>query len=405
MTVSAIFRSVPSAPRVDLFRFLAPPITLLALDRDFCICHFNLATRSPSDFDRKVVSNDHLARVWSEQLDEIIKANINRLHWHWYADLTDHLIDLIGKPELEDWKARDPLCKEYAWYNVLLTYADARAVVNGWTKTIRRPKIRTCPLCRETFREDTLSWTTARRLTMDQLDFCESCVHSTLICREFERCEKSGFDDERKEESLKWVVELAQVIERVPHKDFGFGLTDLHGLSTEKRLSVFELLRHRDEEQLQRLQGHGRTWFDVLMEAGVLPEGSRMTGRGIQCRAEDGHMCFSLGEKTIDDLLFRWGVPHLREPTYPGETSMRGDFLVEGVFIEYFGLHGDPEYDAKSRRKARVLKSKGVPMIAITSKDLATGRYVAKLKKGLEKAGVPVGHDDLAEDQMQREDE
>ncbi|MBT8465546.1 MAG: hypothetical protein HKN97_14455 [Myxococcales bacterium] len=156
-------------------------------------------------------------------------------------------------------------------------------------------------------------------------------------------------------------------------------------------MSVFNLLRHRDEEQLQRLQGYGRTWFDVLVEAGVLPDGSRMTARGVQCRAEDGHMCFSIGEKTIDDLLFRWAIPHLREPPYPGGTSMRGDFLVEGVFIEYFGLAGDPEYDAKSRKKARVLKSKGVPMIAITPKDLATGRYIAKLKKCLEKAGVSIG--------------
>lgn len=56
---------------------------------------------------------------------------------------------------------------------------------------------------------------------MQQLDFCEGCAHSTLILQEHEPPDMSSSDAERKAAALQRVAELADTIERVPHKDFG----------------------------------------------------------------------------------------------------------------------------------------------------------------------------------------
>jgi hypothetical protein len=84
-------------------------------------------------------------------------------------------------------------------------------------------------------------------------------------------------------------------------------------------------------------------------------------------------MCFSLGEKTIDDLLFALGIPHEREPVYP-EGNYRADFLVNGAFIEYFGLAGDAEYDAKTKRKKQLCEAHGVRLVSILPRDLVSSK-------------------------------
>jgi len=104
------------------------------------------------------------------------------------------------------------------------------------------------------------------------------------------------------------------------------------------------------------------SWLKALIEAEVLEDGARRTSRGTQCLAKDGHVCLSLGEKTIDDLLHSHGITHEKEYPYP-ERDFRADFLVDGVFIEYFGLTGDPDYDAKTRLKQRICKKHEIKLI------------------------------------------
>jgi hypothetical protein len=111
------------------------------------------------------------------------------------------------------------------------------------------------------------------------------------------------------------------------------------------------------------------SWLKALVEAGVLEDGTRRTARGIQTIARDGHICLSLGGKTIYDYLFSNGIPHEIEPRYP-EGNYRADFLVNDVFIEYFGLKGNPECDAKTKLKQRLCRKHGIRLISIYPEDL-----------------------------------
>ena len=118
------------------------------------------------------------------------------------------------------------------------------------------------------------------------------------------------------------------------------------------------------------------SWFKALIEAELIETGAQRMKRGTKCLANDGHMCFSLGEKTIDDLLYGMGVFHEREPAYPG-SNYRADFVANGVFIEYFGLAGNAEYDAKSSEKRRLSRLHGIKLISILPEDLVS---IAKLE-------------------------
>jgi len=115
------------------------------------------------------------------------------------------------------------------------------------------------------------------------------------------------------------------------------------------------------------------SWFDALVESGVLEGGARQNTRGIQCHAKDGHLCFSLGEKTIDDILFNMGLRHEREPSYP-ESALRADFKVGDILIEYFGLAGNPEYDEKTKMKLELARRHHVRLLSIYPRDLADGK-------------------------------
>jgi hypothetical protein len=191
-------------------------------------------------------------------------------------------------------------------------------------------------------------------------------------------------DNASRDEIILYAKRLTAAAMRIPHQEFGTGMTDLHGMSTAQRLSVLRVLAHRPSPS--RVKEVFGAWLKVLIAAGVLEDDVRRTQRGIQCLAADGHVCFSLGEKTIDDFLHANGIAHEKEPTYP-EGSYRGDFLVGEVLIEYFGLTGDPDYDAKTREKRRICELHGVTLIALFPADLVNGAKLATKLKHL----IPTG--------------
>jgi hypothetical protein len=161
-------------------------------------------------------------------------------------------------------------------------------------------------------------------------------------------------------------------------------MEDLRRLDFEERLAVLQVLRRKPTlGHVKRLFG---SWLKALIEAEILEDGTRRTSRGTQCLAKDGHICLSLGEKTIDDFLYQHSIAHDKEPRYP-EGNFRGDFLADGIFIEYFGLKGDPDYDAKIRQKQRICKKHNIKLISIYPRDLVSpSRLKQKLLGGLSPA-------------------
>ena len=307
-------------------------------------------------------NNPHILQWWTSLHDEAIAKQIENEQWQWYWGITDQILAITPKDVIEIWRLVDPLCSQYAWYNVIMNFAVARAQKLGLTKAIRKPEWKVCLLCQQRFVEDSLPHWAVKRLGIDQLDFCEPCLSSTTV-------QHSGDDKLSREQALDYLRDLTETLQRVPPQGFGEGIGDLHGLSTQERLAILQALKKKPT--VRRVKELFGTWLEALIEAGVLEDGTRRTSRGTHCLAKDGHVCLSLGEKTIDDFLYSHGIPHDIEPSYP-EGNFRADFVVDGVLIEYFGLKGDPDYDAKTKLKQRICRKHGIKLIAVYPNDLVS---------------------------------
>ncbi len=314
--------------------------------------------------------NPHILRWWSSVHDEALRAEISRHHWQWYWHASDVIVAVTPPEVLDRWRKTDPLCTQYAWYNVLMYFAVARAKQQSLMREAREPTWESCAVCGVGFREDSLPVPLVERLGIDRIDICGPCLKSVAYG-------PPGDPRASKEQVISYVNGLAELIQRVPHQGFGDGKGDFLELTTPQRVRMIHLFRARPTpERVNKLFG---SWLGALVAAGVLEGGARRTSRGTQSLALDGHVCYSLGEKTIDDFLFRRGIAHDREPPYP-EGAYRADFRIGDALVEYLGLAGDPEYDAKTTTKQEIGRRHGLTLLLILPEDLATdGRLREKL--------------------------
>ncbi|MFC2086707.1 hypothetical protein ACFLSA_00885 [Bacteroidota bacterium] len=201
-------------------------------------------------------------------------------------------------------------------------------------------------------------------------EFCSPCLEESIYGIGNNRMKKSDI--------IQYLKDLAQVVEVVPSQTYVDELTKNFGqLEPDKKLVFLKLLQRKPT--IRRVKKVFSSWLNALIQSEILEDGTRKTSRGIQCIAKDGHVCFSLGEKTIDDLLFDNGIEHDKEPHYP-DSNYRGDFLINEIIIEYFGLHGDKEYNAKIKFKRKLAKSHKIGFIEIYPKDLVdTNKLKAKI--------------------------
>jgi hypothetical protein len=181
---------------------------------------------------------------------------------------------------------------------------------------------------------------------------------------------------------------LTQALQQIPHQGFGEGIDDFQDMDFEQRLAVLRVLQRKPS--VRRVKALFGSWLQALIQAGVLDEDARRISRGIQCVAKDGHVCFSLGEKAIDDFLHAHDITHNREPSYP-EFNYRADFAVGSILIEYFGLQGGPDYDKKIEEKQKICKNHNVGLISVYPGDLANiARLENKLKTILQRIPLAV---------------
>jgi len=306
--------------------------------------------------------NGFILNWWTPAHDQLIAQQIKEKQWVWYWSITD-LISGITNPEcIDKWKTEDPICSQYAWYNVLMYFAKSRAEHLGLTSKIRKPLWKVCPLCSENFVEDSLPMPLIERLGINCLDYCAPCLKEIIL-------PDTGNDKSSRQEIIDYLQTLALLLGRVPSQDFGVTTFDIQGLSNDNRLAVLQLLQRKPS--LHRVKCEFKSWLAALIDAGVLEDGTRKTSRGIQTLAKDRHVCLSLGEKTIDDFLFDRRIIHDKEPRYP-IGNFRADFLVDGVFIEYFGLKGNPDYDAKIKKKMQICVEFNIHLISIYPADLVS---------------------------------
>lgn len=92
----------------------------------------------------------------------------------------------------------------------------------------------------------------------------------------------------------------------------------------------------------------------------------------------DGHIVKSMAEQTIDNYLCRHAIFHGYELPLPigiGKEPLKPDFCLKNylddgtdVYIEYFGMEGDPEYDKKTAYKMPIYQEKGITLICLYRK-------------------------------------
>lgn len=304
--------------------------------------------------------NQYILKWWTSVHDELLATQISRWQWVWYWRIADEIVSITSSNTIESWKKVDPACLKYAWYNILMYFAMARAEQLGLTPAIRHPEKKICNLCMKVFVEDSLPMPLIERLSIDGLDFCAPCLKDTIL-------QGSGNDSLPEGAIVKYLQDLANLIERVPSQNFGEGIGDLQDIQITERLALLKLFQGKPT--VKRVKLVFGSWLNALIQAGILEDSTRKTSRGIQSIAKDGHICLSLGEKTIDDFLSSRGIQHEKEPRYP-EGNYRADFKVGDSFIEYFGLAGNPEYDIKTKAKIRLCRKHEIKLIALYPQDL-----------------------------------
>ena len=318
---------------------------------------------------RNLLENPLINAWWSTSHDEILAAQIAKDGWRWWPSISG-LAAVMDRDVLERWKRDDPECLRLGGWGELLTgYSRARADFLGLTSLMHWPEdAANCSICGDKFSPSIhhRGVKKASRL-FDRL--CYTCIQDAYNSRDARAT---------REEILLYAKELAENLGRIPNATFGRSHEDYGLLTEENYTGVVRLLWKRPADE--RVKVECGSWFQTLIDCGVLEDGTRRLSRGTQCIASDGHVCLSLAEKTIDDLLTELGIEHQKESPYP-DSRFRCDFLVGSIYVEYFGLHGNPEYDTRSQAKLDLCRRLGLRLVGIYPEDLLNS---SKLRKTLQ---------------------
>ncbi len=108
------------------------------------------------------------------------------------------------------------------------------------------------------------------------------------------------------------------------------------------------------------------SWNNAIIRAGFIPNPSSAK----QYISRDGHKCDSLAERMIDDFLFENDVRHERSTPYAGYPKFKTDFVINDVYIEYFGRVGLRDYDDIIIRKRDLCRQKNIRLIELYPNDI-----------------------------------
>jgi hypothetical protein len=313
------------------------------------------------------VNNTSILSWWSPAHDELLKRQIERDGYNWWPSM-GALSAITDGETFSQWQRNDLNCLNRNWSDVLVDFARARALQQGLLGDVQWPSdARSCEICREKFLPSNHHPSLLKASPLS-LQYCAACIHDAFA---------GSNQYASREECVEYVRRLAELLGRVPNSDFGTDWSDFGALDETNATDVLRLLKTKPRSG--RVKDHFGSWLAALVQAGVLEDGTRPRQRGTQCLAKDGHVCLSIAEKTIDDMLGELGIPHEKEVPYP-ERGFRCDFFANGIYIEYFGLTGNPEYDLKTEQKLALGKQLGITILPLYPGDVTSP---SKLRKRL----------------------
>ena len=256
---------------------------------------------------------------------------------------------------------------ENCWQTALTNYAMVRAQD---LSVAYQHYVRLCLYCDEEFRDDCDYGRCSRKAIAaigSYPEFCPDCLEWAFASLDFGTpLVKDGLSTDA--DFLAAALRaLCQVVQAVVPSDFvRFALEMLRHGYTESNPLIAALIQMQPTEVYTAVFGQ---WLDALKAAGLVSADAARGTYGIRCLAADGHQCESLAEKNIDDWLWRHGVPHERAPGYPHST-LEADWAVGDALVEYWGIGGVEDYDAKAEAKRAIARSAGIRLIEIGPEDL-----------------------------------
>jgi len=203
-------------------------------------------------------------------------------------------------------------CFRCSWINArwkACGHQDADLVLRKAIQTIRTIGV-SCKVCGQTPQQPQDSTKNADFEEMGHWLYINSVVRVCLQCYRRIFADYSSGSQELHARRLK---DFVYYLGRIPQQEF-HPLIHRYRNAREMLVLLAHIRKLRDADGYKKEFG---SFLAALVSAGVLKDGTRKLPIGTMALAEDGHVCLSLVEKSIDDFLTRNGIAHDKERLYP----------------------------------------------------------------------------------------
>jgi len=189
---------------------------------------------------------------------------------------------------------------------------------------------------------------------------------------EFDLFRRNGSNNEVKN-SIKYLRQIFDLLGFIP--DFNLNLYYTYkNIPREKYIDFINLQKNVFCPYFYKsIYGN---WINTVKETGFLGDKEiKKNTFGYNVLAKDGDLCYSLAEKIIDDWFFNNNIEHKKEPNYPKcvtnmlNKNVKADWIIEDLYIEYFGLQNDRKYSEKTELKILACKYYNVKLLALYPGD------------------------------------
>lgn len=312
-------------------------------------------------------------KFWKSKFDRILLKSWKNIGIHATVNFVGEFPILLGKKKYAkflDYAEKNLTFNEFYNkqneefnYNDIQRYAIRRLQEKYGIDTEKdRPQIiKQCLICKKIFNAVNENFSSS--IKSINLKVCGSC---------FGKIYAERYSKKSKLQMIKYLKKLSEVLGgSIPPSRF---ISIVHQINEKNQVDLIKILKIIPSPEMYK-QKFG-SYFKALIAAGLLEKGARITARGIQCLAKDGHECLSLSEKKIDDWLYKHGIKHIKEPEYPLNKNLnpngllRADWKVNKYYIEFFGLNGQIDYDRKIFLKKNLACDLNLKLIEIYNEDL-----------------------------------
>ena len=317
-----------------------------------------------------------VADYWTDECTKILENLVKKFGEK--AEYKLNLEKILGEEKYKELLNKLQKAKEHyeplrMWIHGFSTPPSyfAEALISTLKLPIPEFKKRLCRFCHRSFTPgvgDETPWDydfLSDEFSYQNMPFCSKCLKKAFGWPRPKPKSKSA--------ALKFLSNFYNILGFIPpynylNKDF------LHRLEVKELKNIMKIMQELPDPDFYKKRF--RSWFRALIAAGIISTGARKMSRGTMLLAKDGHMCFSMGEKSIDDWLKKNRIKHEKEAHYPKDGNLnpngfwRADWKINKIYIEYAGLKGEKSYDDKMLLKEELATKKQLDLIILTSNDL-----------------------------------